>query len=159
MHPAPLHLPARHGMQKPPPTPFPRWVRNAAVRFQRTPPDILVLFQHFTRGTPFSELATTTGLSVEDLNWLFTRPWKQALRLQEPVMQSPTRPSATYLAQTIPPEAPLPSDLVDAVQRLLSLRISPEDIRIYMRLDVETCKRIITTCRLPKQRKPVTSAA
>ena len=74
-------------------------------------------------------------------------------------MQSPTRTSATYLARSIPPGAPLPSDLVHAVQRLLSLRISPEDIRIYMRLDVETCERIITTCRLPKQRKPATSAA
>ena len=53
-----------------------KWITTAATKLGRSPAEIGAVVSHFIRATPFAAVSAETGFSIDELNRLFSRPWR-----------------------------------------------------------------------------------
>lgn len=99
------------------------------------------LTQEFVNKTPYTVIHQRTGVSMEVIAVLYAKTTFRRIKIQQ---GSTTR---SIPLRDLPDHQPIDHKVLECVKSLRSLRLSQEDIRLYMRLNFASFKRIMCAIR------------
>ena len=120
------------------------WMSKAAIRLNRSPRQIANILPSFVRGISFTQLAAETHLSVAELNWLFSQPWKFSAVADTIIKQLPP---VTRVRRNRPPDPERLVIITRQIESLLSDGCSNADICEQLSMSLPLLKRIRRTLR------------
>ena len=106
---------------------------------------LLTVLTQFLCSTPLSRIQSRTGIDMDVISALYAMNWQQALWAEAPLAKAPRRRDDAVTS--VPAKAPIPSDLLQAVEGLLKLKLTLKDIQAYMHMDGDTFKRAVDQVR------------